>query len=131
MSAYAKVHLSDVDDAAPKFGIETQSFRSLREPLALERSGMSFQELKPGARQTFGHAHDEEEEVYVVVSGAGRMRVADEEVQLRALDAVRVDPTAVRAFEAGPEGLAFLAYGAPGAGQGDGRMIPDRWGDGA
>ena len=129
MSAYAKVHLPEVEDAAPGFGVETQSFRSLREPLGLERSGKIFQEIKPGERQTFGHAHSEEEEIYVVVSGSGRMRVADEEVELATLDAVRVAPTATRAFEAGPDGLAFLAYGAPGAGQGDGEMRPGWWGD--
>lgn len=72
--------------------------------LALERSGMSFQRLHPGARQPFGHVHHEQEELYVVVEGGGRVKLDDDIVPLRTLDALRVPPRVTRCFEAGPEG---------------------------
>jgi len=129
MSDYTKVSLPSVEDMAPGYGVEVQTFRGVRDALGCERSGLSFQELKPGARQPFGHAHREEEEIYVVVSGSGRMRVGADEIELGALDAVRVAPAAMRGMEAGPDGLAFLAFGAPGGGASDGEMKPGWWGD--
>jgi hypothetical protein len=40
------------------------------------------------------------------------MRLDDEIIDLEALDAIRVEPQVTRAFEAGPEGLQWLAFGA-------------------
>jgi len=67
--------------------------------------------LKPGKRQAFGHRHDKAEEVYVVLSGAGRVRLDDEIVEIRRLDAIRVAPSVMRAFEAGPDGLEWIVFG--------------------
>jgi hypothetical protein len=43
------------------------------------------------------------------------------------LDALRVAPGVVRAFEAGPDGIELLAFGPRHAG--DGEIIADWWTD--
>ncbi len=48
-----------------------------------------------------------------MLSGSGRVKLDDEIVELRAWDALRVAPGVMRAFEGGPEGVEFLAFGAP------------------
>ena len=52
---------------------------------------------------------------------------AKAEARRRALDAIRVAPTVTRAFEAGPEGMALLAFGPRH--EGDGEIQPDFWAD--
>jgi mannose-6-phosphate isomerase-like protein (cupin superfamily) len=58
------------------------------------------------------HAKDGQEEVYVVLRGAGTLRVADEETPFRAGVLVRVGPSARRKFVSGHDGLVLLALGA-------------------
>jgi uncharacterized protein YjlB len=67
-------------------------------------------------RFPYGHSHVTQEEVYVVVRGAGRMKLDDEIVELREWDAVHVPPGAWRGYEAGPDGLELLVAGAPNLG---------------
>lgn len=103
--------IGSVFDGAPDLG-----FRAATKPLELEKSGLSYQRVPPGYRFPYGHTHKTQEEVYVVVSGGGRMKVDDEIVELRTWDAVRVAPGAWRGYEAGPEGLELLVFGAPNLG---------------
>jgi mannose-6-phosphate isomerase-like protein (cupin superfamily) len=125
-SSYTLKRLPDVEDSAPKFGLaEVQEARFASEALETEATGVSFHRLKPGRRQGFGHRHDQAEEVYVVVSGSGRVKVDDEIVDLRPLDALRVVPTSMRQFEAGPEGLEWVAFGPRHSG--DGEIVPGWW----
>ena len=77
--------------------------------------------MKPGKRQAFAHKHEKAEEIYVILSGSGRMKLDDEIRDVRALDAVRVAPRVTRAFEAGADGLELLAFGPHH--EGDGELI--------
>src|SRR5438094_154766 len=79
--------------------------------LGARGTGLSLQRIRPGKRQAFGHSHHLDEEIYIVLSGSGRVAVDDEVREVRRLDAVRVAPGSTRAFEAGPEGLELLATG--------------------
>jgi hypothetical protein len=63
------------------------------------------------------------------VDGSGRVKLNDEVHDVRRWDAVRVGKDTVRCFEAGPEGLAFLAFGAPKTESQDAEMIPNWWTD--
>jgi len=63
----------------------------------------------------------------VVLGGSGRMKLDDEVIELEPLDAVRVAPAVVRAFEAGPGGIEVLAVGARH--EGDGELVHDWWTD--
>jgi quinol monooxygenase YgiN/mannose-6-phosphate isomerase-like protein (cupin superfamily) len=120
------LHLEDVEDQAPKFGLgEMGESRFATRDLGAERTGVSHQRLRPGARQAFGHRHQHAEEVYVVLSGGGQVKIDDELHELRPRDAIRVAPNSMRAFEAGPEGLEILAIGPRHAG--DVEMSRDFW----
>ena len=59
------------------------------------------------------HAEENQEEVYFVVKGSGRMRVDGEEVELRPGRLIRVDGRSTRMPVSGDEGLEFLTIGAP------------------
>lgn len=120
----------DVEDAAPKFGMAPAvEAHFAQADLGSERLGISYQRLAPDARLPFGHKHAEQEEVYVVIAGSGRIKLDDEIRDIAEWDAVRVGPETVRSFEAGPDGLALIAVGAPFRGANDAELIPDWWSD--
>ena len=108
----------DLENVGSRFdGAPDLEFRLATEALELEQSGLSYQRIPPGYRFPYGHTHETQEEVYVVVRGSGRMKVDDEIVELKAWDAVRVPPGTWRGYEAGPEGLEILVIGAPSLGE--------------
>jgi mannose-6-phosphate isomerase-like protein (cupin superfamily) len=74
---------------------------------------MSYQRIPPGQRFPYGHTHRQQEEIYVVVRGGGRMKCDDEIFEVREWDAVRVPPGTWRGYEAGPDGLEILVIAAP------------------
>ena len=107
----------DLEDVGSNFdGAPGLEFRLATKALELERSGLGFQRIPPDSRFPYGHTHAEQEEVYVVVRGSGRMKLDDEIVALQQWDAVRVPPGVWRGYEAGPEGLELLVIGAPNLG---------------
>ncbi len=125
---YTLKKLTEVDDSAAKFGLgEIQEARFCGGDLDAEDTGVSLLRLKPGKRQPFGHKHDQAEEVYVIMSGSGRAKLDDSIVDLGALDAIRVAPGVIRAFEAGPDGMQVLACGAHH--DGDGELVQGWWSD--
>lgn len=126
VKGFAIVNLEEVEDQAPKFGFgDTGEARFARGDLGSSTVAVSLQRLRPGARQAFGHSHNRDEEVYVILSGSGRVAVDAEVHEIRAHDAIRVAPGSMRAFEAGDEGLEILATGAHTAG--DAQMAPGYW----
>jgi mannose-6-phosphate isomerase-like protein (cupin superfamily) len=130
MASYTKVNLKEVEDQAPRFGLDGRmEARMARVPLELEHSGISYQRLAPDFRLPYGHRHKNQEEVYVLVSGSARARLDDEVVELRQWDAVRVPKETMRSFEAGPEGAEMIAVGAPNTGPGDAENVPGWWSD--
>ena len=124
---------SDLDDIGPAFdGPPDLEFRAATKPLELEQSALTYQRVPPGARFPYGHSHETQEEVYVVVEGGGRMKLDDEIVELTKWDAVRVPPGTWRGYEAGPDGLELLVVGAPNLGddpRGDVEGKRDWWAD--
>jgi quercetin dioxygenase-like cupin family protein len=108
---------ADVEDVGRQFnGAPDLAFHLATTPLELQHSGLGYQRIPPGYRFPFGHTHDKQEEVYVVVRGSGRMKLDDEIIELKELDAVRVAPGTWRGYEAGPDGLDILVVGAPNLG---------------
>lgn len=126
---YTLKQLTDVEDVAVKFGVsEVQEARFAKDDLDAEDTGVSLHCVKAGKRQAFGHKHDAAEEVYVVLSGAGRVKLDDAIVDLGRLDAIRVAPGVMRAFEAGPTNdLELLAVGPRH--DGDGEIVQGWWAD--
>jgi mannose-6-phosphate isomerase-like protein (cupin superfamily) len=124
--AFTKVSLREVDDAAPGNGFgDRWEARVAREALAAERTGVSFFRLFAGKRSPFTHRHTEAEEMYVILRGSGRVKLDGEILDVGPLDCVRVAPATARAFEAGPDGLEFLAFGPHHPG--DGEPVDDEW----
>jgi quinol monooxygenase YgiN/quercetin dioxygenase-like cupin family protein len=121
-------NLGEAEDQAAKYGYgEMGESRFPSDDLEAEHTGVSHQRLRPGKRQMFAHRHRRAEEVYVVLSGSGRVRIENEIVDIGPLDAIRVGPQQTRAFEAGPDGMEFLAFGARA--RGDAEIVPDWWTD--
>lgn len=123
----------DLEDIGANFnGAPDLEFRAATKPLGFEQGALSYQWVPPGYRFPYGHTHETQEEVYVVVRGGGRMKLGDEVVELKAWDSVRVPPGTWRGYEAGPEGLELLVFGAPNLGdnpRGDVAGQRDWWGD--
>ena len=126
MPAHTHINLEDVEDAAPANGFGHRwEARVARTPLGAEQTGVTHFRLRPGKRSPFSHRHRAAEEVYVVLSGSGRVKLGDEISDVRPLDAIRVAPEVARAFEAGPDGLEFIAVGPHHAA--DGEPVDDPW----
>jgi mannose-6-phosphate isomerase-like protein (cupin superfamily) len=120
--------LTEVEDSAPRFGMgEAQQARFAKNDLEAARTGVTLLRLFPGRRSPFGHRHERAEEVYVVLAGSGRIKLDDEILELEPMDAIRVAPEVMRAFEAGPEGFEMLAFGTRH--DGDGEVIQGWWSD--
>src|SRR6186997_553754 len=99
----------DLEDIGSRFdGAPDLEFRLATDALELEQSGLSLQRVPPGYRFPYGHTHEKQEEVYVVVGGSGRMKLDDEIVELKQWDAVRVSAGTWRGYEAGPDGLELI-----------------------
>ena len=125
-SPHTILKLTDAEDSAAKQGFsEIGEVRFVHGELDTEQTGLSHHRIRAGARQPFGHRHEQAEEVYVVISGSGRVKLDAEIAELVHLDAIRVAPGVTRAFEGGPDGLELLAFGPRH--DGDGEIIPGWW----
>jgi len=120
---YSIKNLRQVEDSAPKHGFsEMGEARFPRTDLRAETTGLAYHVLRPNKRQAFAHKHEEAEEIYVVLSGSGRIKLDDDIVELDTMDAVRIAPSTVRALEAGDDGLELLAFGPRH--EADGEIMP-------
>jgi mannose-6-phosphate isomerase-like protein (cupin superfamily) len=127
--SYTKANLRDVEDSAPKFDMPAEmQARFARRAIDGETLGLSLFSLEPGFRIPFGHKHETQEEVYVVVRGSARVKVDDEIVELAEWDAIRFPRNTMRQMEAGPDGVDYLAFGA-GDDPMEAEMAPGWWSD--
>jgi mannose-6-phosphate isomerase-like protein (cupin superfamily) len=127
MSGYTRTNLREVENAAPKFQMPSEmQARFARTPIHGETLGLSLFTLEPNFRIPFGHKHESQEEVYVIVRGSGRIRVEDEIVEVGQWDAIRFDKDTMRAVEAGPDGIEYVAFGA-GEDPSEVEMSPAFW----
>lgn len=128
MPDYAIVNIKTLEDSAVGFGLSPNlEARFGRKATAAKQGGFSYQRLSPDFRQPFGHRHEGQEEFYVVLSGGGNVQLEGDSRPIAQWDVIRVAPTVARGFEAGPEGLELLVFGA-GEG-GDAEVIESFWED--
>jgi mannose-6-phosphate isomerase-like protein (cupin superfamily) len=121
---YTIKNLREVEDMAASQGLgEVQEARFAQGDLGSEQTGFSLQRVKPGKRHAIAHRHKEMEEIYVVISGSGRIKLDDQIEEVGPLDAIRIGPSVVRSFEAGDDGLEFLVF-SPRA-KGDAEIVQD------
>ena len=123
---HTQINLDEVEDVAPGNGFgDRWEARVARAALDSEQTGVTHFRLRAGKRSPFSHRHRDAEEIYVILSGAGRVKLDDDLFAVHARDAIRVAPGVARAFEAGPYGLEFLAFGPHH--DDDGEPVDDPW----
>jgi mannose-6-phosphate isomerase-like protein (cupin superfamily) len=126
LSDYTIVNLKEIDDTAGDNAANLEAHFG-RKHLDSDHLGVSHFRYNPGFRPATGHAHREQEEIYVVINGSGRIKLNDEILELKQWDTVRVAPSTFRALEGGPNGLEFIAIGADRPEGGDGLRSPEGW----
>jgi quercetin dioxygenase-like cupin family protein len=98
----------DAADVKPTWG----TFRMIRHELGGTGFGLNQIDLPP---DKVGGEHDEsqsgQEEIYVCLSGSGKLEVDGDVVELKPGRYVLVSPDAKRRPSAGPEGLTFICVG--------------------
>jgi quercetin dioxygenase-like cupin family protein len=94
-------------------GIFGGGMRRARAGLGVTSFGMQVIELPPHFIHypEHSHAHDEQEEVYVVLSGTATLQAGGEDHALEAGVFVRVGPNEKRKFVTGDQGVRILAIG--------------------
>jgi quercetin dioxygenase-like cupin family protein len=119
MASYTAVDVDQLPGEGPGGAV-----RKVRRALALEAFGINHFTLPAGVR---GREHDErdsgQEEVVLVLSGAGELEVDGDTLELRPGRFVRLSPEARRCPIAGSEGLVFVTIGSP-----PGSYTPPPWG---
>lgn len=94
-------------------------FLRARAALGVTAFGMAIEELPPNSGDAYpehDHSEDGQEEVYVVLAGAGEIEIEGERVALDPGTLVRVGPSARRRIRSSADGLRILALGGvPGA----------------
>jgi len=130
MSNFTIKNLKEVEDAAPNFGLSPKlEARFARKALECEQTGLAYERLAPNERTGFGHKHANQEEIYVVIGGGGRIKIEDDIRDVARWDAIRLGPDTMREFEAGPDGIEWIAFGAPATGEDDSELVPGWWSD--
>ncbi len=85
---------------APLGDIKALGRVTLHDKLALTGTEVSINELPVGISVPFVHAHKQNEEVYLILSGKGQFYLDGEELGVAEGDVLRVDPAAKRCIKA-------------------------------
>jgi mannose-6-phosphate isomerase-like protein (cupin superfamily) len=102
-------------------------FQSLRSDLGVSSFGMNVIVLQPGERGRI-HAHEHQEEVYLVLEGELTLVVEGEESALGPDRLVRVGPPVRRQLvNAGPQRVVLLALGGSGEHVGRDGLAWESW----
>jgi mannose-6-phosphate isomerase-like protein (cupin superfamily) len=112
MSDYTAKHIDEMEAA---FG---GGLKKARAELGVTSFGAQVIDMPPnyGDYPEHDHEADNQEEVYVVLRGAGEIEIDGERKELVPDVLVRVGPAAKRKIYAGPEGIRLLALGGtPGS----------------
>jgi mannose-6-phosphate isomerase-like protein (cupin superfamily) len=121
---YTIKNLREAKDVAAEAGLsDALEARFAHEDLESKTSGISYQVIKAGQRQPFAHRHGEMEEIYVIISGNGRVKLNDDMEDVGPLDAIRIAPSVIRAFQAADDDLVLLVF-SPRA-DGDAEVVKD------
>ena len=78
----------------------TDARAELHDKLSLTGAEISINNLSAGGSVPFVHYHKSNEEIYIIISGKGKVVIDGESVELVAGDCVRIAPVAKRQFSA-------------------------------
>ena len=86
-----------------KVSVEDGARVELHDKLNLTGAEVSINAMPAGASVPFVHAHKQNEEIYGILEGKGKVIIDDESVEIKAGDWLRVAPVAKRQFFAAPD----------------------------
>jgi uncharacterized cupin superfamily protein len=107
------VATQDVSPVPMRHGDVDSQWRDLGTAARSVVSGINHVEVAPGARSCPFHCHGAEEEIFVVLTGAGALRLGDERHAVQVGHVIARPPAArvAHQFVAGDGGLTLLAWG--------------------
>ncbi|MDL2248702.1 cupin domain-containing protein [Tyzzerella sp. OttesenSCG-928-J15] len=82
------------------------------ETLGMTGCEVSFNCTPAGKFTPFVHAHKLNEEIYIILSGNGQLKVDDEEFSIEEGNVIRIAPSGMRAFKAGDKDLTYICIQA-------------------
>lgn len=89
--------------------VDNEARTELHDVLGLTSAEISINNLPAGAGVPFVHAHKQNEEIYIILDGAGKAILDGEEIELTAGDVVRVAPSVRRQFSAAADqGIQYV-----------------------
>lgn len=92
-----------------KINVGNEARTELHDVLGLTGAEVSVNSLPAGAGVPFVHAHKQNEEIYIILEGAGKAVLDNKEVELTAGDFVRVAPETKRKFSAAEnQGIRYV-----------------------
>ena len=92
-----------------KTNIGNEGRTELHETLGLTGAEISINQLPAGAGIPFVHSHKNNEEIYGILSGKGKVVIDGEEILLTAGDWLKIVPAAKRQFSAAEDcGITFV-----------------------
>lgn len=92
-----------------KVNIGNEARVELHDLLALTGAEISVNQLPAGAGVPFVHSHKNNEEIYGILAGKGKVVLDGEEIALNAGDWLKVAPAAKRQFSAAADsGITYL-----------------------
>jgi mannose-6-phosphate isomerase-like protein (cupin superfamily) len=127
MSSYTIANFFELEGSSPADPAADREGKFARSHIGSEHVGVSYFRYGPGFHAPNGHSHGQQEEVYVVISGSGRVKLDDEIREIKQWDVVRVAPAVVRAFEGGPQGMELIVAANDRPEGGDGNRVDDFW----
>ena len=114
--ADADYTVKQIDELDAAFG---GAFKRVRAELGVQAFGVQVIDLPPRSGELYpehDHLHDGQEEVYLVLHGAGEMELPDATVPVDTDTVIRVGPSTRRRIRSGPDGIRVLVIGGvPGA----------------
>ena len=81
-----------------KINVASDARTELHNELSLTGAEISINNLPAGACVPFVHAHKQNEEIYAILSGKGRVVIDGEDISLTEGDWIRISPAAKRQF---------------------------------
>lgn len=92
-----------------KTNVGNEGRTELHEKLTLTGAEISINQLPAGANVPFVHSHKNNEEIYGILSGKGKVVIDGEEIELSAGDWMKIAPAAKRQFFAASDsGIEFV-----------------------
>lgn len=107
MSGYAVKNIDEME------AIYRGAFKRARAELGVESFGMQIIDLPPNYENypEHDHTHDNQEEVFLVMRGAGEIEIEGERFPLDSDHIASVGPETKRKIWPGPEGIRLVALG--------------------